>query len=162
MAERGGIAQWANRIDLHFDRRARGRRRLADLARGNLYILLGNGILHVDGGNAEIRKFVGIEPDTHRVAALPEDLDVADTRQALQRIDNLKISVVAERYRIDRTVRRSEIDDEDEVGVLLLDRHPGLIDDRRQRPGRLCDTVLHIDGRDARRIADVERDANRR
>ena len=120
------------------------------------------GVLHVDGGDAEIGELVGIEPHAHRVAALAEDLHVADARQTLQRIDDLQIGVIAQRHRIDRAVRRGEIDDEDEVRVLLLDRHAGLVDDRRQRRRRLGDAVLHVDGSDAERIADVEGDGDRR
>ena len=110
-----------------------GRRRLADLAGGDLDVLLGDRVLHVDRGDAEIGELVGIEPDAHRIAPLAEDLHVADAGQALQRIDDLQIGVVAERDRIDRAVRRGQIDDQDEIRVLLLDRHAALIDDRRQR-----------------------------
>ncbi len=109
-----------------------------------------------------LSELVGIEPDAHRVAPLAEDLDVADARQALQRIDDLQIGVVAERHRIDGSVRRGEIDDENEVRVLLLDRHPGLIDDWRQRRSRLRDAVLDVDGCDAQWVADVERDGDGR
>jgi hypothetical protein len=120
----------------------------------------GDRTLHVDRGDAEIGELVGIEPDAHRVAPLAEDLDVADTRQALERIDDLQIGVVAERHRIDGTVRRGEVDDEDEIRILLLDRDPGLIDDRRQRGGGLRHAVLHVDGGDAQRVADVEGDGD--
>ena len=131
VAELGGITQPTDRIHLQLEGRTLGCRRLADLARGDLHILLGDGILHVDRGDAQIRELVGIEPDAHRVAALAEDLDVADARQALQWINDLQVGVVAERHRIDGSVRRGEIDDENEVRILLLDRHPGLIDDWR-------------------------------
>ena len=131
VAELGGITQPANRIHLQLEGRTLGCRRLADLARSDLHILLCDGILHVDRSYAQTHELVGIEPDAHRVAPLAEDLDVADARQALQRIDDLQIAVVAERHRIDGSVRRGEIDDENEVRILLLDRHPGLIDDWR-------------------------------
>ena len=85
------------------------------------------------GSDSEIGELVRIEPDAHGVAAFAEDLHVADAGQALQRVDDLQIGVVAERHRVDRLVRRGQVDDEDEVRVLLLDRHAGLIDDRRQR-----------------------------
>ena len=55
-----------------------------------------------------------------------------------------------------------EIDDQHEIRVLLLDRHAALIDDRRQRGGGLRDAVLHVDGGDGERIADVEGDGDRR
>ena len=59
-------------------------------------------------------------------------------------------------------VGRGQIDDEDEVRVLLLDRHAALIDDRRQRRSRLRHAVLNVDGGDIERIADVEGDGDRR
>ena len=162
VAELGGIAQPPDRIDLHFEGRAGRRRRLADLAGGDLDVLLGDRVLDVDRGDAERGELVGIEPDAHRVAALAEDLHVADARQALERVDHLQIGVIAQRHRIDRAVRRGEIDDQHEVRVLLLDRHAGLVDDRRQDRRRLRDAVLHVDRGDAQGIADLEGDGDRR
>jgi hypothetical protein len=132
VAELGGIAQAADCVHLHLERCARRRRRLADLAGRDLDVLLRYRVLHVDGGDAEIGELVRVEPDAHRIAPFAEDLHVADAFEALDRIDDLQIGVVAQRHRIDRAVRRGEIDDEDEVRVLLLDRHASLIDDRRQ------------------------------
>ncbi len=102
----GGIAQPADGVDLHLEGGAVGRRRLADLAGRDLDVLLGDRVLHVDRGDAEIGELVGIEPDAHRIAPLAEDLHVADAGQALERIEHLQIGVVAERDRIDRAVRR--------------------------------------------------------
>ena len=149
-------------VDLQFERRPGRGRRLADLAGGDLNVLLGDGVLDVDRGHAEIGELVRVEPDAHRIAALAEDLDVADARQPLQLIDDLQIGVVGQRHRIDRTVRRGQIDDENEVRVLLLDRHAALIDDRRQRRRRLRHAVLHVDRGDVERIADLEGDGDRR
>ena len=67
----------------------------ADLAGGDLDVLLGDGVLDVDRGDAEIGELVGVEPDAHRIAPLAEDLHVADAGQALQLIDDLQIGVVA-------------------------------------------------------------------
>ena len=116
----------------------------------------------VDRGHAEIGELVGVEPDAHRIAPLAEDLDVADAGQALQLIDDLQVGVVRQRDRIDRVVGRGQIDDQDEVRVLLLDRHAALIDDRRQRRSRLRHAVLDVDGSDIERIADIEGDGDGR
>ena len=105
----------------------------------------------------------GIEPDAHRIAPLAEDLDVADARQPLQLVDDLQIGVVATAStEIDGLVGRGQVDDQDEVRVLLLDRHAALIDDRRQRRGRLRHAVLHVDRGDVERVADLEGDGDRR
>ena len=162
VAEFVRVGEAADGVHLHFERRAFRRRRLADLAGGDLDVLLRNGVLHVDGGDAEIGEPVGIEPNSHRIAPLAENLNVADSGEAFQRVDHLQIGVVAERDRIDRAVRRDQIDDQDEVRILLLDRHAALIDDGGQRRGGLGDAVLDVDSGDAQRIADVERDGDRR
>ena len=99
------IAQAARRIHLHLEWRASRGGRLADLAGGHLHVLLCNSVLYVDGSDAEIGELVRIEPDAHRIAPFTEDLDVADARQTLQRIDDLQIGVIAQRHRIDRPVR---------------------------------------------------------
>ncbi len=135
---------------------------MSDLARGDLNVLLGDGVLNVDGSDAEIRQFVGVEPDAHRIAPLAEQLNVDDAGKAFQLIDDLQVGVVRQRHRIDRPIGRRQIDDEHEVRVLLFDRHAALIDDRRQRRRRLRDAVLHVDRGDVEGIADVERDRDRR
>ncbi|MFD1984739.1 hypothetical protein ACFSOZ_19580 [Mesorhizobium newzealandense] len=48
----------------------------------------------------------GSSQTAHRIAPLAEDLHIADTGQPLQRIDHLQIGEIAQRHRIDRTVRR--------------------------------------------------------
>ncbi len=103
LAELGGIAQTAEGIDLHFECRAFRRRRLADLAGRDLHVLLRDGVAHVKRRDVEIGELVRIEPDAHRIAPLAENLHVADARQALERIDDLEVGVVAERDRIPPT-----------------------------------------------------------
>ncbi len=83
VAELIGVAQAAGCIDLHLERGAFGRRGLPDLAGGDLDILLSDGLLYVDGGDAEFGKLVRIQPDPHRIAPLAEDLNVADAGDAL-------------------------------------------------------------------------------
>jgi hypothetical protein len=156
--ELGRVTQPPDRVDLHLEGCSRRRRRLADLARRDLDVLLRNRVLDVDRRDAEIGEFVGIEPDAHRIAPLAEDLDVADAGKPLQGIDDLQIGVVAERDRVDGPVRRGQIDDEDEVRILLLDRDAGLIDDGRQRGSSLRHAVLNVDRGNAERIADIEGD----
>src|ERR1700686_3447184 len=50
-----------------------------------------------------VASFSGSSPHAHRIAALAEDAHVADTRKSLQRVDELKIDVVAEGDEIDRS-----------------------------------------------------------
>ena len=140
-----------------------GRRRLADLAGGDLDVLLGDGVLHVDRGDAEIGELVGIEPDAHRIAPLAEDLDVADAGQPLQRIDDLQIGVVADSAtgstdpsgEVRLTIRTK-------FGFCFLIVTPPWLTIAGQRGRRLRDAVLHVDGGDVERIADIEGDGDRR
>ncbi len=67
-----GRAQPSERVDLHLERSAGRRRRGAKLAGRDLHVLLGDRLLHVDGGYPELGELVGIEPDAHRIAALTE------------------------------------------------------------------------------------------
>ena len=142
------VAEPARGVDLQLERRSRRRRRLADLARGDLDVLLGDGVLNVDGGHAEVGELVRIEPDAHRIAAFAEHLNVADAGQPLQLVDDLQIGVIRQRHRVDGTVGRGQVDDQDEVRVLFLDRHAALIDDRRKGRSRLRNAVLDVDGGD--------------
>ena len=155
-----GIAEPAHGIDLHRELGAGRRRGLADLPRRYLDVLLGNRVLHVDGSDAELGELVRIEPHPHRVAPLAEDLHIADAGDALQRIDQLEIGVIAEGDEVDRAVGRVEIDGQCQVRVLLLYRDAALIDNRRQLGRRRRDPVLNIDGSDVVGIADIEADGN--
>src|SRR5258707_1920726 len=101
------------------------------------YILLCDRILDIHRGDAEGGELVRIEPYAHRVAPLAEDAHVADTRKPLQRVDQLQIGVVAEGHEIDRSVRRSQVDPQQDIGVLLGNNDAGLVDNRRQLRCRL-------------------------
>ncbi len=90
------VGQPAGRVDLHLERRARGRRRLPDLAGRDLHVLLVDRVLDVERGQAEVGELVRVEPDAHGIAALAENLHVADAGQALQLIDDLQIGVVGQ------------------------------------------------------------------
>ncbi|MCY1220275.1 hypothetical protein D9M72_322840 [compost metagenome] len=129
---------------------------MPDLAACDLDILLGDDVLDVDGGDAEIGHAIRIEPDAHRIAALTEKLHVPDARQALQRIKDLQVGVIADRGEIDRIVRRIQADEHGEIGDLLGDRDAGLVDERGKRGGRLGDAVLDVECRDVDRITHFE------
>ena len=157
-----GVAQPPRRIDLRLERRAGGRGRSPDLARRDLHVLFVDRALHVERRQAQIGELVGVEPDAQGTAAFAENLPVAHAGQSFELIDDAQISVVGERDRIDAFIGRGEIDDEDEIRVPLLDRHAALIDEARQPGGRLRHAVLHVEGGDVERIADLERDGDGR
>ena len=160
VAELLWIAEPADRIELELERRVRWCGGLSQSASGHLDILLCDRILDVHRRDAEGGELVRIEPHAHRVAPLAEDAHVADTRKPLQRVDELQIGVVAEGDEIDRSVRRSEVDPQQDIGVLLGNDDAGLVDNRRQLRRRLGDAVLHIDRSNVDRIADIESDGD--
>lgn len=145
VAELLRIAEPSDRIDLELECRAGRGRRLSQFAGGDLDVLLRDRGLDVGCGDAEGSELVRVEPCAHRVPALAEDAHVAGTREPLQRIDELQIGIVAEGDEIDRSVRRSEVDPQQDVGVFLGDDDTGLVDDGRQLRRRLGDAVLYID-----------------
>ena len=55
---------------------------LANLARRDLDVLVGNRIDDVHGRQIAGRQLVGVQPDAHAVIACAEDLDVADSLDA--------------------------------------------------------------------------------
>src|ERR1051326_5241011 len=73
---------------------ATGNRFSANLP-GWVHIIL---LLHrrndVGDGDAELRELVRLHPEPHRVLTGAEDLDVADSRNARQLIDEIDVSVV--------------------------------------------------------------------
>ena len=162
VAELLRIAEPSDRIDLELECRAGRGRRLSQFAGGHLDVLLCDRGLDVGCGDAEGGELVRVEPYAHRVPPLTEDAHVAGTREPLQRIDELQIGIVAEGDEIDRSVRRSEVDPQQDVGVFLGDDDTGLVDDGRQLRRRLGDAVLDIDRGSVDRIADIERDGDGR
>ncbi len=72
------------------------RRRLAELAGGNLDILLDQRVDHIGCGKAAGRQANRIEPDTHGVFALAEDHHIAYAGHALERIFHVDVKVVGD------------------------------------------------------------------
>ena len=69
-----------------------------EIASADLLVLVYERILYLQRAHVVLRQLARVQPDPHRIAPLPEDLDVADAGNALQGIDHLKIRVVAKRH----------------------------------------------------------------
>lgn len=96
-------------------------RRLANLSRRHLHVLLCHGIDHVTGSQVPRRQFLRIEPEPHAVIALAQVGDVADALEPGQFIAQLDGGVVTQVEAIARVVRREQVDDHQHAGRLLLD-----------------------------------------
>src|SRR5262249_30003872 len=70
--------------------------RLADLAGGDLHVLLAQNADDVGGGQVARGELVGVEPDAHAVVAAAEDEDIADAVEAGEAVEELDGGVVAQ------------------------------------------------------------------
>ena len=122
-------------------------RRLTDAASRHLDVLLAQRVHNIAGRQPAAGKTVGIEPQAHRVLALAEDNDVADARDALDRVPDQEVDVVAHEQRVVPIVVGIKADSPEEPGRVLSDRNPIVTDDRRHPPLRLIHPVLHVDRR---------------
>ena len=80
-------------------------RRLADLAGGDLQVLLAEGQHDVAGRHVPLRQLVGVEPDPHAVIALAEHGHVADAGQPRQLVADLHVGVIAQVELVVATLR---------------------------------------------------------
>ena len=99
-----------------------------------------------------------------RIAYLrsPKIMHVADAGDALQRVLDVDVEVVAEEQRVVLRLLGVHADRHHEAGRLLLDGDAGGADFRRHAAERLVDAVLHVDLREILIARDVERDVDRR
>ena len=95
-------ANWSTSVnrprvrDRELEGLAVGHRRLAELAGGDLDVLLGDRVDHVRGGQVAERHLLRVEPDPHAVVALADIGDVADAVEPGQLVAKLDRRVVAQ------------------------------------------------------------------
>ena len=122
---------------------ARNRRCSSQLACGDIGILCHDSSLYLGGGEVEARHAVGIKPDTHRIG-LPEHLNVTDTGNAAQRIEELRVDKIVHRIFIDPAVVRIDAHDHQEPGISLGDPDALLLDLLGQVRHDRLQLVLHL------------------
>ena len=137
------------------------RRRLANLSRRHLDVLLANRACHVARGDAERGHAVGPQPDAH-AEVRAEDLDVAHALDALQFVDDVDVAVVADEERVVRAVRGEDREVQQGVGRLLAHGDAGVDHLRRQLRVGLRHPVLHLDCGQVGITLEFERHRNRR
>ena len=115
---------------------------------------------HVGGRELAGGQLGGIEPDAHGVLALAEDDDVADARNALQRVLHVDVEVVGDVLVREAVVGRIEAGGKDEIRVRLGDGDAGVLDFLRKPAECGGDAVLHVDGGDVQVVARAEGDVD--
>jgi hypothetical protein len=96
VVELGGTGEPAHHAHRNLEGLLRVRGRLAELAGGNLDVLLDQRVDHVGGGEAASGQAHRVEPDAHGVLALAEDHDVAHAGHALDGVLHVDIEVVGD------------------------------------------------------------------
>lgn len=123
---------------------ARRHRLRAELAGGDLHVLLLHGAHHVGGGQATRGNLVRIEPDAHRILTGAENLHLADARQTGQLILDLQGGVVAQVQRIVLAGRRYQMHHQRQRRRLLLGGDALAAHVFRQARFGLRHAVLHL------------------
>jgi hypothetical protein len=131
---------------------------LADLAGGDLHVLLAQGGDDVRGREVMLGHAVRIEPDAHAVVLLAQIGDVAHAFQSGEFIPDLDRRVVAQVELVVPAVRREQVDHQQDVGRLFLGDDARRGHFRRQRGQGLVDAVLHEDLGHVEIDADLEGD----
>ena len=109
------------------------RRRVAEAAKRVLAVLVLYRGGDIGGGYTQLRHLVGLEPDTHRVILICEYIDVADSGNALEPVNDVEQRVIAYIGRVVYSLRREEREDKQQVGRRLLHDDTVLADLRRYR-----------------------------
>ncbi len=145
-------------VDGILERRIRRRGRHADLAGGDILVLLLDGeddILRLETIGLQL---VRIHPDAHRIGAGAEHLDAADAGQARQSVDQVDRRVIAQEKAVIFAFGRFQRDDLQNRGVFLLDADALRLNRLGQRSQRQLHAVLHEHLRNVRIGADFESD----
>jgi hypothetical protein len=116
---------------------------LADLAGGDLDILLGNGVDHILGREPVGLDLVRIEPDAHAVFVAAVDADRAHARDAREFVAHAQVGVVGQKQVVEGAVRRLQGDAHKDGGGFFLHRDALALHLLGQAGQGLVHAVLH-------------------
>jgi hypothetical protein len=157
VAELLRLAQAPLRHELQFEGRRLIDRRLAEGARGDLRVLLGDGLGDRAGADAERLHLQGIEPDPHRVALVREIDDAAHALHPPQGLDHLRLGPVRqEQLVVGRPVLRVEDDVAEPLTRALRDLQPLRVHRGRELGLRPVGAGEHLRGGGVEIRADLE------
>lgn len=132
----------------------------ADHASRDLLVLFADRQHHIRRRQIARGKLVWVQPDAHGVIAGAEHEDLAHAWQAPQIVFQIQHRVVAQIELVVTTVGRDQIDDQGQIGRLLLRGHTNLADFIRQPWQSALHAVLHLVFGQIGIGADLERDAH--
>ena len=151
------VVEPAIHIERVLKRLPRRRRRGADLAGGDLLVLLLDGLDHVLRHQCPRLQLVRVEPDAHRVLTGAEYGDVADARKARQLVADIDGGIVAQEQAVISVIRRGQRDEQKYGGRTLLNGDALILDSLWQLRQRAGHAVLHQNLREVEVDADPER-----
>ena len=161
VGELGGGVEAAGDVERVLERHVGRRRRRADLPRGDLHVLLLEGVGDVRHRQPARLHLLRIKPDAHGVFASAEYGDVADAGQSRNLVLEIDRRVVRHIEAVVALVRRGQRDDLQDGGGLLLHRHALRLHRVGQRGECRRHAVLHQDLREVQVGADLEGDGQR-
>ncbi len=139
------IGEPPQRIDCELELLAVGNGLLADLAGGNLEVLLRDGLHDIHGCQAKGREFVGIHPGPHTVVALAEIGHAGDARETTELILELDRRVVTQEDVVVALVWRDQVHDHHRGRRHLADIDSLALDERGDDGQGQRDPVLDED-----------------
>ena len=119
-----------------------GGRRATDLTAHHLVVLRGDRVLHLGRCHTEGLHLAGVQPDPHGIRPRAQHRDLPDTRQSLQRADQIDAGVIAQKNFVVAIVFGIEALDQQNIGADLADIDPLGRDRRRQLRRGAADRVL--------------------
>ena len=89
-------------------------------SRRNLHILAFDCVDHIRDREIQRGEFFIVQPETHRVIAAAEQLDLRSAGNAFEFVDDIDCGVIAQKQRIVTAVRRIKRDCQQDIAGLLL------------------------------------------
>jgi len=127
VVEFGGFRKPSDRTHAHLIGLSRGQRRLPDLSRRDLHVLLLQRVNNGRSRKAALGQLRRIEPQPHGIFALAKNNDVADPVHALQRILDVDVDVVAQEQAVVLSSLRVHARAKHESAGLLGDDDAGVL-----------------------------------
>ena len=149
------VGQPSDRAHAHLICLPRRKWRHSHLAGGNLNVLLLQRAQNVAGSQSPLRHLGRIEPQPHRILPFAENNYVTDALDALHRVLNVHIEVVAQKQAVVLSLGVRARSQNESTG-LLCDDDAGILHFIRQTSERLVDPVLHVYGRQVHVARHVE------
>ncbi len=135
-----------------------GEGRGSDRARGDLQVVVAQGVDDLLDRQIASGGLVRVDPDPHRIVARRVHPDIPDAWDAQQSLPDLQARVVRQKLPIQRRIGCVHVDDQQRVAVAFADGNAEVLDLLRQLRQRGLHAVLNFDLRDVNVRAQLEGD----